>query len=268
MIEHSPQTPQTSYEQAPTTNRSAGFLAARYEFSGIRKLAKLAEKLPLEATVLDVGAGASPFGKAVAKRRPDITWINLDYSYHDSAILKEVTEDTPPNVQHIAGDATKLHEHFDPESFDATFSYWLFPHLSLESPEPARLAAKSILNVTKMGGSMALGPVSNDIPYLSLIPPTTFRTTKTPYWEAHPDVFANLATHLTELTDGGKRMARIHNQAGQEIFGTSRRFKGKGPFKAVYDPEYGDYVSIFSSRGTELLYRVLDKVDEHDAKNV
>lgn len=114
----------TVYEKAVTTDRPAEVLAQRHGFESV---AKLAESLPANALVLDVGAGASPFGKEMAMLRPDVSWINFDYSYQDPAILDEVTNDAPSNVKHVAGDATRLSEIYESESFDAVFSYWFCP---------------------------------------------------------------------------------------------------------------------------------------------
>lgn len=71
---------QTVYEKAITTDRSAEMLACKHGSEGV---AQLAETLPQGARILDVGAGASPFGKEVAILRPDISWTNFDYSYQD-----------------------------------------------------------------------------------------------------------------------------------------------------------------------------------------
>ena len=90
---------------------------------GFESVLQLAESLPIDARVLDVGAGASPFGKEVSTLRPDVTWLNFDYSYQEPAILDEVSKYTPSNVQHVVGDATKLGETYEPETFDAVFSY-------------------------------------------------------------------------------------------------------------------------------------------------
>ena len=57
------------------TDRGSEFLARKH---GFVDLAHLQDWLPLEAHVLDIGAGYSPFGADVAKERPDIQWTNVD----------------------------------------------------------------------------------------------------------------------------------------------------------------------------------------------
>ena len=143
------------YEQAVTTDRPAEMLAKKHGFESV---AHLAQSLPKDAQILDIGAGASPFGKEVATLRPDITWVNFDYSYQDPAILGDVSKDAPANVKYVPGDATKLVDVYEPESFDAVFSYWLLPHLSIDNLGPAKAVARAVFAVTKPGGLMSVGP--------------------------------------------------------------------------------------------------------------
>ncbi len=144
------------YEKAITTDRPAELLARKHGYDSI---AQFAEELPEGARILDVGAGTSPFGKEVAKLRPDITWINFDYSYQNPEILEEAEYGAPSNVEHIPGDATRLDEVFEAESFDSVFSYWLMPHLSLDNAEPAKRTAEAMVLVTKPGGQISVGPI-------------------------------------------------------------------------------------------------------------
>jgi hypothetical protein len=89
----------------PTRERTADVLARRH---GYRTVKELASSLPPRAAVLDVGAGVSSLGSVVATLRPDVRWINWDFSYHDKRTLKDVRQGTPSNLTFIAGDATRL----------------------------------------------------------------------------------------------------------------------------------------------------------------
>ena len=144
------------YELIPTTSREADFISEKH---GFNSTAELAASLPFGANVLDVGSGASPFGKVVARLRPDISWTNFDYSYYSPKILEEVREDSPCNIEYVAGDATRLGESYAAESFDAIFSYWMMPHLSIENSEPAKEAARAMFLLAKIDAPISIGPV-------------------------------------------------------------------------------------------------------------
>ncbi len=81
-------------KNVPTTGRTPEFLAKRYGFSSIDELI---DDIPKNATVIDVGAGMSLLGHAVAARRPDVTWFNVDpYYKKERALLAR--SDAPKNV--------------------------------------------------------------------------------------------------------------------------------------------------------------------------
>ena len=143
------------FQILPTTGRTADTLARRH---GYKNVTDLASSLPSHAEVLDVGAGASSLGRTIARLRPDVHWTNLDFSYHDERMLRDVSHDAPSNLTFIAGDATKLDHYIEPTSIDAVFSYWLFPHLSLYDRQTALTAAKQLYKAVKPGGILAIGP--------------------------------------------------------------------------------------------------------------
>ncbi|HUD07382.1 MAG TPA: class I SAM-dependent methyltransferase [Candidatus Saccharimonadales bacterium] len=163
------------YEQAVTTDRTAKKLARKH---GFKSLTELADSLPKNARVLDLGAGASPFGREVAGLRPDITWVNLDHSYKNHAILNDVGKNSPKNLEYVFADATELDKLYKPQTFDVVFSYWLLPHLSIDDYKPAIETAKAIFTVTKTAGLMSVGPKINHKSMPSLKSGKSIRLTK------------------------------------------------------------------------------------------
>lgn len=142
----------------PTTGRSPETLAHQYEFKSI---AAFSGSLPKKAVVLDIAAGSSLLGHKVAALRPDITWINIDPIYSDKTLLAELGKNAPANLRFSVGDVVA----FSPElkkwrgKADVVLSYWLIPHLSLRTLEPAEAAAKTMWALLKPGGKAMVGPV-------------------------------------------------------------------------------------------------------------
>lgn len=248
----------TVYEKAITTDRPAEMLAHKHGFESV---AQLAEMLPPNAQVLDVGAGASPFGKEVATLRPDVSWVNFDYSYQDPAIMEDVSEDTPANVKHVAGDATKLGEVYEPESFDAVFSYWLLPHLSIDDPSPAKEAAKAIFTATKTGGLMSVGPKASQKRLPSLKGGTAIRVVKDETLDA--DGYADKIVAETKLPKIGRYTQKLANEVATPFFGTTRYAKRDGRVPKVYNPDSGEYVSPFSRKGVRTAGRLVLAMATH-----
>jgi SAM-dependent methyltransferase len=236
------------YEKAVTTERSAEKLARRH---GYNNVVQLAESLPPGALVLDVGSGASLFSNAVAMLRPDAAFVNFDYSYNNPAILADVVKDSPANVEYVPGDVIKLGEIYDPESFDAVYSYWLLQHLSLDDPEPAMVAARAIFEATKPGGLISIGPIKNGHRLPSMRPQRTFRIIKDDSTDA--DAFAEAVVAATRLQGAELRLQRFSNEVATPFFGTTRYTKQQGRIPHVYDSENGDYVSPISRRGVSIL---------------
>jgi len=234
----------TIYEKAVTTDRPAEILAKCHGFESVEQLA---EFLPAGAHVLDVGAGASPFGKEVAILRPDINWVNFDYSYQDPLILDEVTQNSPTNLEHIAGDATKLAEIFKQGTFDAVFSYWLLPHLSLDGPEPAKQATEGIFSVTKPGGLISIGPNSSKKKLLSLKASSAVQVVKDEALSS--EKFVELIVNETKLPKVTQHIQRIANEVATPFFGTTRYAKRDGRVPKLYHPDSGEFVSPFTRKG-------------------
>ena len=251
-------TTQTVYEKAVTTDRPAEMLAHKHGFESV---ATLAEALPPNARVLDVGAGTSPFGKEVAVLRPDITWINFDYSYQDPVILAEVTEGSPTNVEHVAGDATRLVEVYEPESFDMVFSYWLLPHLSIDDTEPAKVTAKAIFAVTKPGGLMSVGPKANQKRLPSIKAGKAVQIIKDENLTAED--YADRIVAKTKLSRSVRYTQKLANEVATPFFGTSRYTKREGRVPKIYDPISGEYVHSFTRSGVKTVGRLAVAMARH-----
>jgi hypothetical protein len=251
----------TIYEKAVTTGRPAEMLAQKHGFESI---AQLAASLPQNARILDVGAGASLVGKEVAVLRPDISWTNFDYSYQNHAILDEVSANAPTNLAHTAGDATKLLEVYEPESFEAVFSYWLLPHLSIDDPQPAHDTAKAIFAITKNGGVMSVGPQTSGHRLLTLKSGPALKTVKDVSQSA--DTYADTVVAATKLPRTPRFTQKLANEVATPFFGTTYYTKREGKLAHVYHPQTGEYVSPLSLKGVATVGRLAVALAKHASK--
>ncbi len=142
--------------------RRGDILAPKYGFDGVEDLA---ESLPPQARVLDVGAGLSTLGENISKLRPDIDWTNADNQYGDpgkryAARFEDAVEMAPKNLQFVEANAVDLAAIFGTEQFDRVFSYWMLPHIMRNDHNAGVRAAENMLMVAKKSGSVAIGPVS------------------------------------------------------------------------------------------------------------
>jgi hypothetical protein len=228
-----------NYEHIQTTHRTAIELAL---YHGYESVNQLAESLPENANVLDAGAGDSSLGREVATLRPDIQWTNFDYSYY-SLVPDSTTKDCPPNLSLQAGDITKLNEFYEPESFDATFSYWMLPHMSLESDEPVREAAKQMFIATKLDGLLSIGPDLAKIRVLPLLRwPGAFQTYKDGSLDI--DDFAEKVVSGTQAEGYIKQNLILTKDLIAPYFGTSRFIRGR----TIYDPVNDEYINLSNPR--------------------
>lgn len=144
-------------ESIPTTGRTPAFLARRYGYPNVAELIRL---IPYGAKVVDIGAGTSLLGHAVTLARPDITWWNVDLCYKDADVVSRLTVQAPPNLRFSPGDIVA----FSPDlkkltgKVDCVFSYWLLPHLSVNSLAPAEQAAGHMWELLADGGRIIAGP--------------------------------------------------------------------------------------------------------------
>lgn len=209
---------ESRYATAPTTDRRAGQLA---HYHGFASLADLASRLPDNAHVIDVGAGASKLGHKVALLRPDISWTNFDYSYNDPNILGEIiNDDTPDNITAVPGDATALDQVYEPETFDVVLSYWMVPHLSLYNLSPARKSAAAMFTIAKYGGLLSVGPIKK-YPLLPRL--STDRRVKVRGEDS--ETYADEITEKTRLRGARLIMQRANNEAATAAFGTTRHIR-------------------------------------------
>lgn len=249
----------TIYEKAVTTERNAELIARMHGFESV---AQLAESLPQGARVLDAGAGASPFGKEVAALRPDITWTNYDYSYNDPAILDDVSRDAPDNVQYVPGDATRLGSDYESETFDAVFSYWLVPHLSLDGPGPATAAAKGLFVVTKPKGYISIGPKTSKRGLPSIRAKEAYHAIKDEGLDL--DSFAETVIEATTLHGISHHTQKFANEVVTPYLGTSRYTKNVGRVPYIYHRESRQYVSPFSRKGLRITGGLVVAASRHE----
>jgi hypothetical protein len=242
----------TKYEHVVTTERSAELLSRIYGFS---QIAELIASIPKNASILDIGAGASPLGSEVASRRPDVTWTNLDYSYYDTTILNDIRSTAPKNLKYVAGDATKLREAVGTQKFGMVFSYWMLPHLSLYEAGPAMLAAKALFAATESGGSLFIGPILRHyrLPRIKPIPGKEFK--KGDFKTAAE--FAETVVALTTARGIPRFIPIIANEVETPYFGTSRYFKRQGHKNYVLDPKSGKFINPFSGRGVVIAVQLV-----------
>jgi ubiquinone/menaquinone biosynthesis C-methylase UbiE len=240
-----------NFELIPTTPRTADQIA---EMHGYKDVNEFAASLPEGASVLDVGSGDSTFGRTVAELRPDVSWTNFDYSYRDEEALAKISEGAPENIRYVSGDATKLLELYEPETFDAVFSYWMMPHLSIDDMKPAVDAAKSMFEVAKKGAVISVGPVAGDSRLSYFRSGKAFSVSKDEMLDA--DGFAEMIAGKTKLPRVARFTQKTANEVVTPLLVTSRWAIQDGRIPKVYDPRTKRYVSPFSKRGMSITREV------------
>jgi SAM-dependent methyltransferase len=210
-------------DQIPTTGRKAAFLAKQLGYASVSEFAK---SLPKGAVVLDVGAGISRLGHEVARARPDVAWTNIDPGYTYANIRAIADRDRPTNLRLLTDDIVQGSEGLEALNgkADLLFSYWLLPHLSVESDEPARAAIQHMLEILKPGGKLVVGPVKQlGFGFLS---PFRYKGTRT--YEAGDEaavadiVAATKLWWLPRLIQRYANRCKIHI-ASRVVGGTSKR---------------------------------------------
>ncbi len=209
----------------------------------------LASSLPEGASVLDLGAGASNLGATITGIRPDVTWANLDYNYDDPEVETATEPSRLPNLSFVTGDATRLLESCEPNTYDAVLSYWLFPHLSLDRPEPALVAARGVYDVLKEGGIASIGPQVTLGHIATLRWRSTYRMLKGVHVDR--DEFAERILYETQLPLPIRKYRQLKYEIWSDYFGTTRwRKDGR---KLIYSPDSEDYVQTLSAEGAKVI---------------
>jgi len=196
-------------KQIPTTGRKVDFHVRQL---GYNSLQDFATSLPKNAVVADVGAGLSRLGHHVAELRADITWVNIDPCFKDKGILENVRRNLPANVTLYDGNIVNG---FKPpkelkKGVDIVFSYWLLPHLSLESDEPAKKACKHMLELLKPSGRLIVGPVRSW--GLGLLSPYRYKGTVLHSKKENPDKVAADIISKTKLWWLGRMVQLFSNR--------------------------------------------------------
>lgn len=141
--------------QIPITGSTAQFLCKVYFNQSVDNFIN---NLPHGAKVLDIGAGISPLGLVVTTARPDITWVNADYSY-DGKLVNELKASAPDNLNFIKDDITKTS--FDPahDTFDLILSFWVLPWIGLSGVCAITKVLTTMQKLLNTGGKVVLGPL-------------------------------------------------------------------------------------------------------------
>jgi hypothetical protein len=235
----------TIYENAVTSDRTAEELARRHGFESV---AGLAESLPENGVVIDVGAGASDLLDKTAELRPDVSFVKFDLSYQNPAVLDEAQAAAPANVTCQAGDATRLEELYGPGVFDRVFTSSLLLHLSLEEDniEPAYQAARGMVTVAKTGGVISVGDKKARIQNKPL--------TITKEADTDIEAAADAIVQATRLSRAGRFIQRTLNEVAVPFFGTTRfASMQEGRIPKILLPEEQRFVSPFSRPGLRVM---------------
>lgn len=144
--------------QIPNTGRKPLFLVRQLGFDSVPEFAS---SLPKGAIVVDIGAGLSLLGQETAGLRADIHWINIDPGYSKKPLMSRLKSSSPSNLVLLAADITSGTSaiYILNGKADFVFSYWLLPHLSLETDDKAKIALQHMFNLLKPNGKLSVGPI-------------------------------------------------------------------------------------------------------------
>lgn len=237
------------FENVQTSNRSAEQLARRLRFEN---LVDFITTLPRRTRVLEVGAGDSAFGPEVAERRPDILWLQYDFSYSHEGVAGPNS-----NLLYVPGGATKLCEDqrvVNRGPFGVVVSYWLLPHLSLYEDEPAKKVVRAMYRLTAPGGKLWIGPDLQHYPIRKYA--QAFEK------DSYEDVegLTERVVEQTRATGLTRASLLLGNEVTTPFYGTSRylRQRPDGGHE-LFDPATQEYVRPFTRRGMRLIGGVAAK---------
>ncbi|HET8708751.1 MAG TPA: class I SAM-dependent methyltransferase, partial [Candidatus Saccharimonadales bacterium] len=180
------------------------------------------------------------------------------------AILEGVRAGAPVNVEFVAGDATRLDEIFGSETFDAVYSYWLLPHLSIDSPKPAKAAAKAMFDATKNGGTISAGPQTSNHRLLTLKSGPALKVVKDGSYTV--ESYADTIVAATNLPTTPRCTQKLANEVATQFFGTTRYARQDGRLTYVYHPQSGEYVSLLSGKGVTTVGRLAIALARHGVR--
>lgn len=227
------------YELAPLTGSTAEELAHIY---GFKSLSDFASDLPPDAEVLDVGAGKSDLGTAVTSLRSDITWTNFDRSYIPKQ-PRDLSATSNPNLGYIQGDILRPPEFFS-AAYDRIYSFWMLPHLGLDSPDLVRASLNNMQAMLKDAGKVTVGPLVGER-----------GDNSASMWQVaelrkdSPTALVEKAVYQSIPTSNHMGMYRAINRAGVAIMKYGWR-TGQEPTRlGLYDGRKGEYIKALSPKG-------------------
>ncbi|HSX36601.1 MAG TPA: class I SAM-dependent methyltransferase [Patescibacteria group bacterium] len=218
---------------------------------GETSLQRVAEQLPAEAKVLDMGAGNSDLGLLISWARSDSTVVNLDIQYANKAgQLDEFRANAPDNITWLAAGGAALP--FKEATFDQIYSYNVVSHFlrydAEQGRELGRKVLQEMLRVLKPDGEILVGPT---VAHMKDKTRWGFAKLK------HSQVGNTVESVLDELTapESSSRIYRAMVSSGVGIFPRSRFEWGKKGL-LLSDPVTEDYHPVFSLRGIRLGLRL------------
>lgn len=143
------------------TASAAGYLAEVFGGEGTT-IDEFAGSLPPAAKVLDIGAGRSDLGLAVALRREDVDWVNLDVQYGSDekrGPLEAAAEEAGvQNLRFVPGSVLALPDYLRGWA-DNTYVFNLVSHLLHIRRDIGHRAVVGSLDTLDVGGELSMGPI-------------------------------------------------------------------------------------------------------------
>ena len=245
---------------APTTPHTAELIVAQH---GAASIDEFVQRLPDQASVLDVGSGDSTFGLAVAEQGRDkqvhVTTVDL--------VEPRLPREAPSNLRHIVGSAARLTDYLPRDSQDYTASYFLLPHVDAATREQV---VREMYAVTKPGGVISAGPwlqspdgkpynVISALRALRLSPAKQFTKGMDSTPEEIDDTVRQIVQGVT-IPAQAERLYTSGVKAANEVLRTNRWYiepdDGKVRHTRVYNPRTGEYTPLLSPTAIMLIGRV------------
>ncbi|OGL34987.1 hypothetical protein A3F65_02260 [Candidatus Saccharibacteria bacterium RIFCSPHIGHO2_12_FULL_47_16b] len=246
------------YELAPITGRSGNFLAKVY---GYQSIDDLADSLPVNSQILDVGAGRSTLGQQVTARRKDVSWTNFDLSYNSERV--EQFQTAQPNLTLVQGNIITPPREFK-SRFDRVYSYWLLPLLALEEPELARQSMENIIQFLKKDGSATIGPL---VSHRRINSDEHRSDTTTISWSILPSEIDRITDELT-MPENIAWVYRAIWRSGLAFIRRGEQASNAGNGLGLYDTAQEEFVPVFSLEGFRRLGGLASRVLKDPGRNI